>query len=40
VIRLVNHLRGLGAEVVEHLDAEDEHVYFALPPELLRSASS
>lgn len=35
VIRVVNHLRSLGATEIEELPAEDENVSFALPPEIL-----
>lgn len=38
VQQVVTYLRSVGAEAVEGLDAEDEHVNFALPPELVQLA--
>ena len=38
VHQVVAYLRSAGAEVVEGLEAEDEHVNFALPPELIQLA--
>lgn len=35
VVRVINHLRSLGATEIEELPAEDENVSFALPPEIL-----
>lgn len=35
VVRVVDHLRALGATEIEELPAEDENVSFALPPEIL-----
>jgi 4-hydroxy-3-methylbut-2-enyl diphosphate reductase len=35
VIRVLNHLRGLGASEYEEQSGGDEHVHFALPPEVL-----
>jgi len=34
VIRVIDHLRSLGASVVEEMKAEDENVHFAIPQEL------
>ncbi|MFN8008094.1 MAG: 4-hydroxy-3-methylbut-2-enyl diphosphate reductase [Terriglobia bacterium] len=36
VLSVIEYLRSLGASVVEGLQPEDEHVHFALPPELVR----
>jgi 4-hydroxy-3-methylbut-2-enyl diphosphate reductase len=35
VVGVLNHLRALGASEIEELPAEDENVFFALPPEIL-----
>ena len=40
VFRVLNYLRSLGTPCVEGLEAVDEHIHFALPPELARSAHS
>ena len=40
VNQVVAYLRSLGAEVVEGLKAQDEHVNFALPPELVQLANN
>jgi len=40
VFRVLNYLRSLGELDVEGLEAVDEHIHFALPPELARSAHS
>jgi len=39
VARVIAYLRALGAESVEEMWAEEEHVYFALPPEVVRPAN-
>jgi 4-hydroxy-3-methylbut-2-enyl diphosphate reductase len=40
VFRVLNYLRTLGEPEVEGLEAVDEHIHFALPPELAQSAHS
>ena len=40
VFRVLNYLRSLGTPDVEGLEAVDEHIHFALPPELAQSAHS
>jgi 4-hydroxy-3-methylbut-2-en-1-yl diphosphate reductase len=40
VFRVLNYLRSLGTPYVEGLEAVDEHIHFALPPELAQSAHS
>ena len=40
VFRVLNYLRSLGTPCVEGLEAVDEHIHFALPSELARSAHS
>ena len=40
VSRVLNYLRSLGTPDVEGLEAVDEHIHFALPPELAQSAHS
>ena len=40
VHQVVAYLRSVGARVVEGLDVQDEHVNFALPPELVQLANS
>jgi len=38
VLRVMDYLRAQGAELVEELNAEDEDVHFAIPPELQGAA--
>ena len=40
VHQVVGYLRSIGAVVVEGLEAQDEHVNFALPPELVQLAGN
>ena len=40
VVRVLNYLRTLGDPDVEGLEVVDEHIHFALPPELPQSAHS
>jgi 4-hydroxy-3-methylbut-2-en-1-yl diphosphate reductase len=40
VFRVLNYLRSKGEPDVEGLEDVDEHIHFALPPELARSAHS
>jgi 4-hydroxy-3-methylbut-2-en-1-yl diphosphate reductase len=39
VLSVIEYLRSLGAAEVEGVEQEDEHVHFALPPELVRLSS-
>jgi 4-hydroxy-3-methylbut-2-enyl diphosphate reductase len=39
VLSVIRYLQSLGATEVEGLEPEDEHVHFALPPELVRMSS-
>jgi 4-hydroxy-3-methylbut-2-enyl diphosphate reductase len=39
VLSVIEYLRSLGATEVEGIEPEDEHVHFALPPELVRLSS-
>lgn len=39
VLSVIEYLRSLGATEVEGIEQEDEHVHFALPPELVRLSS-
>jgi len=34
VIRVLDQLKAMGAETIEEIEAEDENVHFALPPEV------
>jgi 4-hydroxy-3-methylbut-2-enyl diphosphate reductase len=40
VMRVVNHMRSLGATEVEEYPAEEERIHFALPPQLVQLAKS
>jgi 4-hydroxy-3-methylbut-2-enyl diphosphate reductase len=40
VVRVLNHLRSMGATEIEELPGEDENVHFALPQELQLAANS
>ena len=39
VFSVIEYLKSLGATIVEGIEPEDEHVHFALPPELVRLSS-